>query len=159
MPNMRREQEHLASADRNISDNSLFDHFQHHVPAQLIEELVSGIVVEVDPLVGSAYDLDDHTALIKERLVADRRLEQIPVHLYPALKIKRTLHRDTSQAVPRHCCKIISRLAILSVASFALHHSPTEPSRHAKRAIIIHRIREPNEGREWGTKTRSRREG
>jgi hypothetical protein len=67
MPNMRREQEHLACADRNISDNSLFDHFQHHVPTQLVEELVSGIVVKIDPLVGSAYDLDDHTALIKER--------------------------------------------------------------------------------------------
>src|SRR5215472_497238 len=93
MPNMRRKQEHLAGADWNISDNTLFDHFQHHVPAQLIEELVSRIVVEIDPLVGSAYDLDNHTALIKERLVADRRLEQIPIHVYPALEIKRTLHR------------------------------------------------------------------
>ena len=100
MANMRREQEHLACADRNISDNSLFDHLQHHVPAQLVEELVSGIVVKIGPLVGSADDLDYHTALIKERLVADRRLEQIPVHVYPAFQIKRTLRRDLPGCVP-----------------------------------------------------------
>src|SRR5215471_20082507 len=106
MPNMRWEQEHLACADRNISDNSLFDHFQHHVPAQLVEELVAGIVVEIDPLVGSAYDLDDHTALIKERLVADRRLERIAVHVYPALEIKRTLHRYLPGLCPATAVKL-----------------------------------------------------
>jgi|SRR6516162_4901141 hypothetical protein len=100
MANMRREQEHLACADRNISDNSLFNYFQHHVAAQLVEELVAGIIVQIDPLVGSAYDFDDHTALIKERLVADRRLEQIPVYVYPALEIKRTLHRYLPGCAP-----------------------------------------------------------
>src|SRR5215831_19110968 len=118
MPNMRREQEHLACADRNISDNSLFDHFQHHVPAQLVEELVAGIVVEIDPLVGSAYDLDDHTALIKEQLVAYRRLEQIAVHVYPALEIKRTLHRYLPPAP-----------LALQVSLYFTHQLKTAPSR------------------------------
>src|SRR5215469_16917514 len=138
MANMRREQEHLACADRNISDNSLFDYFQHHVPAQLVEELVAGIVVEVDPLVGSPYDLDDHIALIKERLVADRRLEQVPVHVYPALEIKRTLHRHLPGCAPPLLENYLDP-STFGAASFALLHSPTEPPHRG--AIIIHRMR------------------
>src|SRR5215469_4053233 len=154
MPNMRREQEHLASADRNISDNSLFDHFQHHVPAQLIEELVSGIVVEVDPLVGSAYDLDDHTALIKERLVADRRLEQIPVHVYPALEIKRTLHRYLPGGVPAATLRLSrgqnlwrDKFRAISVCHHNTSDAGVDRQPLATRADL--RV-EPGEGREWG---------
>jgi hypothetical protein len=39
--------------------------------------------LEIDPLVGAAYDLDDHNALIKQGLVAARRFEPCLFGLRP----------------------------------------------------------------------------
>src|SRR5215471_850644 len=101
MQHMCRQQEYLACPDRNVSDNSLFDHLQHHVSTHLVKELVSWVIVEIDPLVGSTYDLDDHAALVKERFVPDRWLKSILVHVYPALEIKRKLHLYLPDALLR----------------------------------------------------------
>ena len=83
---MRRQQEHLAGADRHIVDAAGIVNFQDHVAAQLIEELLAGVVVEIDPLVRSANDLHDHAGILENQFVADRRFQEMavcvdPIHL------------------------------------------------------------------------------
>ena len=58
MPHMGRQHEHLALTNGNVVDRSSAGDLQDDVTAQLIEELLDRVVVEVHALVGAAYDLD-----------------------------------------------------------------------------------------------------
>ena len=57
---------------------------QDHVAAELVEELVAGVVVEVGALVGPADDGHDEVTLVPDLRVADRRLQLLAVLLDPA---------------------------------------------------------------------------
>src|SRR6516162_913209 len=72
---MRRQQKDLALADRHVIDPARFGELQHYVATQLVEELLAGVVVEVDPLVRAADDHHDHAGVLEYQFVADRRLQ------------------------------------------------------------------------------------
>ena len=88
MAHMRRQQKHLALADRNVVEFTVLDHLEHHVALELIKELFHGVIVIVGALVRAADDLHGHLALFENFLVADRWLEQMLVRLDPALEVE-----------------------------------------------------------------------
>src|SRR5262249_56436187 len=59
-----------------------------HVAFELVEELLHRVVMIVRTLVRPADDLHGHLAVLKDFLVADRRLEQVLVLVDPVLKIE-----------------------------------------------------------------------
>src|SRR5271169_5810388 len=66
----------------------LFDDAQNDVTFQLIEELFRGIVMIVAALV-RATDYSDHKLAVFPYLrVAHRRLQLVPVFVYPALQVE-----------------------------------------------------------------------
>ena len=89
VPRMRRDQQHLALADRHVEDAARLGDLQHHVALELVEELLDGIVVEVDALIGAADHLHHHAGVLEHQLVAHRRLEQRGIVGQPALEIER----------------------------------------------------------------------
>jgi hypothetical protein len=75
----------------DVVDPSTLGDLQDDVAAQLIEELLDRVVVEVHALVGAAYDLDHHAGVLEHQLVTDRgfsryRLASIHVWKWNALK-------------------------------------------------------------------------
>ena len=91
---VRRQQEHLPLADRDVARRTVVPDAQDHVAAQLVEELVARVVVVVGALVRSADDGDDEVALVPDLGVADRRLQLLAVLLDPAGQVDRLHHRS-----------------------------------------------------------------
>ena len=87
MRNPAGQEENLSRADGNIDGPALLDGLEQHVTLDLVEELLARVHVIVLARVGSPHDLDDEVAVAVDTLVADRRLQQMPVVLYPAAKI------------------------------------------------------------------------
>ena len=63
MPRVGRDEEDLAGADRDIVDAPVLGDLQHHVAAQLVEELLDRIVVKIDALIGAADNHHGHIGL------------------------------------------------------------------------------------------------
>ena len=78
------QEEDLALADGDVSGAAVLPHPQDHVAAQLVEELVAGVVVEVGALVGPADDGHDEVTVVPDLGVADRRLQLLAVLVDPA---------------------------------------------------------------------------
>jgi hypothetical protein len=89
VPQMYRQQEDFASADRHVVHAAGIVNFQDHVAAQLIEELLARVVVEIDPLVRSANDLHDHPGILENQFVADRRFQEMAVRVDPPCEVER----------------------------------------------------------------------
>src|SRR5690606_15800285 len=87
MRNAWRQIEHLAGPDRDIADATLFLDLQHHLAFELMEELGTFIPVIIGAHIRAADDHDDEVA-IDDALVADRRLEQVAVLVYPVLQVE-----------------------------------------------------------------------
>ena len=86
------QEEHLALADRDVAWRAVLPDAQHHVAAQLVEELVARVVVEVGALVRAADDGHDEVALVPDLGVADRRPQLLAVVLDPAGQVDRSHH-------------------------------------------------------------------
>src|SRR6266540_916799 len=95
---MRRQQEHLALANRNVVEPAVVDDLEHHVALELVEELLHRIVVIIGALVRPADHLHGHLAVLEHLLVADRRLEQVLILLDPVLEV------EGVQSSGRHGC-------------------------------------------------------
>jgi hypothetical protein len=83
VPDVGRQEEDVTLADGDVARPAVLPHPQDHVAAQLVEELVAGVVVEVGPLVRAADHGHDEIALVPDLRVADRRLQQLAVLLDP----------------------------------------------------------------------------
>jgi len=88
VPHVRRQQEHLALADRHVVEIAVVADLEHHVALELVEELLHRIVVIVGALVRPTDHLHGHVAVLEHLLVADRRLEQVLVIVDPLLEIE-----------------------------------------------------------------------
>src|SRR5215471_4723608 len=84
---MRRREKDLPFADRHIVYSARFGNLQEHIAAQLVEELLGRVVMEVGPLVRAADDLHDHARILEHRLIANRRLQQMAVLVNPAIDL------------------------------------------------------------------------
>jgi hypothetical protein len=62
---MRRQQKHVAFADRHVIEMAAAHHLEHHVALEPVEEFFHRIVVIVGALVGPADDLDRHVGVLK----------------------------------------------------------------------------------------------
>src|SRR6516164_907728 len=85
---MRRQQKDLAFADRHVVDPARFGHLQDYVAAQLVEKLLTGVVVKVDPLVRAAENHHDHTGVFEHHFVADRRSQKMAMRVDPSRKVE-----------------------------------------------------------------------
>ena len=85
---MRRQQENLTLANGNIVKVAFIDDLEQHVAFELVKKFLHRIVVIVGALVRPADDLHGHLAVLEHFLVADRRLEQVPVLVDPFLKVE-----------------------------------------------------------------------
>ena len=99
---MGRQEEHLALADGDVARAAVLPDPQHHVAAELVEELVARVVVEVGALVGAADDGDDEVALVPDLGVADRRAQLLAVLLDPAGEVDRATSTPCRTAAAGH---------------------------------------------------------
>ena len=89
MGSVRRKEEDLAGANRDVHDLPALDRLQDHLAFELIEELGSVVDVIVLAVVRPADDHDDEIVSLEDLLVAHRRLEVAPVLVDPPLQIQR----------------------------------------------------------------------
>src|SRR5579862_3674733 len=89
MPDMRRQQEDIALADRHVVMPAAVDDLQDHVAFELIEEFLRRIVMEVRPLVGSADDRHHQPGIGPDLLVPDGRPQQMAMRLDPGPEVER----------------------------------------------------------------------
>ena len=87
---MRRQEKDLPFADRHVVYSARFGNLQEHIAAQLVEELLGRVVMEIGPLVRAADDLHDHARILEHRLIANRRLQQMAVLVNPAIEVERS---------------------------------------------------------------------
>ena len=88
------QEEHLACADLEVDRRStlgLHD-AQHHRALDLVEELRSGVVVVVGPLVAAADDHHDHVGVEPDLLVGHRRLQLVAMFVDPGRQVEREAH-------------------------------------------------------------------
>ncbi len=88
VPNVLRQEEHVAFADDDVVELAVIVYLQHHVAFELVEELLDRVIVIVGPLVRPADHKGHHVGILPDLLVADRRLQQVPVFFDPVLKIE-----------------------------------------------------------------------
>ena len=85
---VRRQQKDLALANRYVGDPAVLHRFEQHIPLQLEEEFFARVVVIILARIGPANGHDYEGAVLKQQLVADRRLEQLSILFDPALQIE-----------------------------------------------------------------------
>jgi len=89
VPQVRRNQQDLALPDRHVARAAVFQHPQHHVAAQLVEEFLVRVVMVVGAGIRPADHLHDQVVGRSEHdPVADRRLEQVRVPVDPVGEIE-----------------------------------------------------------------------
>jgi hypothetical protein len=87
--NVGREEEELALADGDVALLAeAIDDANDDVTLDLEEELLGRVDVEVLALVGAGDDHDDEVAILPDRLVAHRRLEEVAMLFDPGFEIQ-----------------------------------------------------------------------
>src|SRR6185437_12293479 len=126
MADMRRQQEDFALPDRHVVVLAVVDDLEHHVAAQLVEELLDRVVVEIGSLVGAADHGNHQRGVPPDLLIADRRLQQMLVFVDP--------FRETEGLKPSHQ----SRSPRAAVMTFTSPTPWTAPPRLAGRTPRRH---------------------
>src|SRR5438105_6315993 len=85
----RREQQHLALADREVPALAVLDDAEDDVALELVEELLARIDVVVVPLVRAADDHDLEVRVLPDHGVADRRREEVAMLIDPGFEVER----------------------------------------------------------------------
>ncbi len=93
MGRARREEEDLSLLDMDIARLSIVDNLHDDVALELIEELLTLIIVVVLAVVRSTHDHDDEFRVLIHLGIADRGLEQVAVFIDPGMKIEGALDR------------------------------------------------------------------
>src|SRR5215471_16811151 len=118
MTHVRRHEEYVAFLDLHVIDPAAVRNLQQHVALELIEELLHGIIVKVDALIGAADDHHGHLGLdIEQLLVADRRFEQVLVLVDPTLEIESL----EARVVQHFVCSYSAATACGSLGSLRPH--------------------------------------
>jgi hypothetical protein len=91
-----RQKKNLAFVYRYILQTPFVIDFQGHIAFHLIKELFTAIDMIISSFIGSADDHDDKFAVFPNKLIADRRFEQMTILVYPALKVDclKATHRN-----------------------------------------------------------------
>src|SRR5262249_58559291 len=76
------------------------------VGAELVEDLLARVVVEVGPLVGAAHDCDHEVVIGPDLSVAHRRAEEVAMLLYPCRQVDR--HHRHGSSTGRRAIALIS---------------------------------------------------
>ena len=82
-----RQQEDVALLDRDVARLAVLDDLQDDVALDLVEQFLAGVDVVIGAGVRPADDHDQELAVAPDRLVADRRLEQVAVFVDPAFRL------------------------------------------------------------------------
>src|SRR5579884_1976100 len=106
----RRQIEDLAGADRHVARAAVLLDPEHHLAFELVEEFRTLVPVVVAALVRAADHHDDEVA-VDDALVADRRLEQVPVLVDPFAEIDRRGEHVSDSPAVRRCTSTRSRSA------------------------------------------------
>src|SRR5689334_9964599 len=85
----RRNEQHFTGADGHVDGAVLLHGPKHHVPLELVEELLAGIDMVVLTRIGPADDHDDEIAIAKDSLVPDRRHQLRAVGVDPLPQVER----------------------------------------------------------------------
>src|SRR5262249_17861910 len=83
-----RQEKDLALPDRHVGETTVLHRLPDDVPLHLIEELLAGVMMEVLARVRPTDRHDDEAAVLEEKLVADRRLQELAVSVDPAIEIE-----------------------------------------------------------------------
>ena len=108
MAHVRRQQEHVAGANRHVARTPVLHDAQHHVARELVEELLERIVVIVGALVGSADERDDEVGVLPDLRVANRRLQQVAMLVDPPGEVERCAHHCDLPRLGAHATALIS---------------------------------------------------
>ena len=85
---LRGQEKHLAFADRHVDSALSLDGLQHDVALELIEELGTGVMVEILAGIGAADRHHDELAILEQQLVAHGRLEKCAVLIDPGAQVE-----------------------------------------------------------------------
>ena len=86
--NARRQQEHLAFADRHFDRLSVFLDLHLYIALELVKKLFALVPVIILSRIRPADDHHDKIIRVVNALVPDRRLQQMPVLIDPFLEIE-----------------------------------------------------------------------
>lgn len=86
-------QEDLTFLDMNVTGLSIIDDLHRDIALNLVEELLTLIVMIVLPVVGSAHNHDDEFRVLVHLCIPHRWLQQMPVLVDPGMKVERALDR------------------------------------------------------------------
>ncbi len=113
MAHVRRQHEDLALTDGHVVDLSVLGDLHDDVAAQLVEELLHRVVVEIHALVWTAHDLHRHAGVLEHQLVGDGGLQEVLVGLDPFLEIEgfeAGMQHSCSPGIGRpDCCRPSAR--------------------------------------------------
>ena len=85
---LRRDEQHLARADRHLHGTTFLHGPEHHVALELVEELLTRVDVVVLAGIRPAHDHDDEIAVAEHALVADGRLQLRAVRIDPLPQVE-----------------------------------------------------------------------
>ncbi len=88
-----RKQEYLALLDMNVTGLSVIDDFHRDIALDLVEELLTLVIMVVLPVVGSTHNHDDELRVLVHLCIPHRWLQQMPVLVDPGMKVERALDR------------------------------------------------------------------
>ena len=86
--NSRRQQEHLAFADRHIDRLSMFLNFYYDIAFDLIEKFLALVPMIIFARIGPANDHHNKIVGVINALIPDRRLEQMSVLVNPLHEVE-----------------------------------------------------------------------
>src|SRR5688572_1820699 len=101
MWNSWRQQEHLAFADRHLDRFPILLYLYFNIALELVEKLLALVPMVILPRIRPADDHHDEVVVIVNTLIPNRRLEQMPVLVYPLFEIKGTFNH--SECYPKLC--------------------------------------------------------
>src|SRR5262245_5645940 len=94
MGNIGRQQKDVALANGlSLPLAGMVDVLQHYVSFQLLEQLITGVNVEVSTSIGTTNDHDNELGVLPDHLGPYRRLQQITVLIDPTFETQRCERR------------------------------------------------------------------
>src|SRR5210317_2487868 len=97
------QEEHITFTNDDVVELTLIEDLQDHIALKLVEELFDRVVVVIRALVRTADNKGHHVGIFPDLLVTHRRLQEMPVLLYPVLKVKCSKLRHRRVTLNRPC--------------------------------------------------------
>ena len=94
MRHTRRQQKHLALADRHVDRLAVLLYLYNNVAFKLVEKLAPNVPVIILSRIRPADDHNDKFISVINALIPNRRLEQMPVLVDPLFEIERAANHN-----------------------------------------------------------------